>query len=260
MRTPRRPALLPGARGPRALLALGAALSVMLIANVLQVARLRRSAPRHRVALDHAATVGPVDGPPRSLLVLGDSAADGYGIADPEHALPFQVAAALAATGARVTVRSLATAGARTDDVLALQVPRLADTPPDVVVIGVGVNDALGRVPAARVRRRTAALLAAVADAAPAARVVLVPCPDLSAAPGLPAPLSWIVGWRCRGTARAQLAAAQDAGVAAVRWERRPMATEFGPDGFHPGVEGQRAVAGLILGSLERGQQVRSRP
>jgi lysophospholipase L1-like esterase len=207
-----------------------------------------RQAAASTEMLDHDLDL-PGRRPARRLTVVGDSAAAGHGIVSPDDALPRRLGRALAADGTAVTVRCLAVGGATAHDVLEQQVPALA--PSDVVVIGVGVNDALRRHPAAMVRRDTRGLLEAVAEVSPLAVRILVTCPDLGVAPGLPAAVRGVVGWRCRTVATAQCEVADDLGVAAVRLDRGVLQPElFGADGFHPGAEGIRELVELVVTHL----------
>lgn len=241
-----RPAGVAGARTIAA--GLVAATGLVAAATLVRIQRMRRTAAAHAGALDHTATVGTGDGPPVRLLVLGDSAARGYGLPDPESALPRLVAVRVAAATERpVAVASEATDGHRTADVLAVQVPSVADAQPDVVVVGVGVNDAIGRTPDGALAADTVALVQAIRAHAPSAGVVLMACPDLSGAPGFGWPLRVVVGWRCRRVARVQQAAlatvrASDDRLRVVHLPR-PDASMFGVDGFHPGVTAHTAMA-----------------
>jgi lysophospholipase L1-like esterase len=105
--------------------------------------RMRRAAAATEV-LDHRLDL-PGRAPARRVTVLGDSAAAGHGIGSADDALPRRLGRALHADGTAVEVRCLAADGAATRDVLEQQLPELEPT--DVVVVGVGVNDALRRQP-----------------------------------------------------------------------------------------------------------------
>lgn len=249
---PRRSVRPRGVVGARRVAAgLAGATGVLAAATLVRIQRMRRTAAVHGRSLDHTATIGAGEGPATRLLVLGDSAARGYGMADAAHALPNQVASRLAArTGRPVEVAAQATDGHRTADVLAEQVPVVAEAHPDVVVVGVGVNDAIGRTPDTPLAADTVALVRAVRARAPAAGIVLVACPDLSGAPGFGWPLRVVVGWRCRQVARVQQSAlapvcAADDRVRVVHLPR-PDASMFGVDGFHPGVTAHTAMAELV--------------
>ncbi|HEX2027614.1 MAG TPA: GDSL-type esterase/lipase family protein [Nitriliruptorales bacterium] len=233
---------------PSQLLA-GAAAGVVLH-NGLSVLRLRRIADRHDHRLVHDAVVGVRPGPPAHLAVLGDSAPAGMGLTDPASAYPHQLATRLADALARpVRLTCLARRGAGTRDVTAEQVPRLAGLRPDMVVISVGANDALGRRRPRQVRADTVALLAAVRAAAPDAAMLLGGAPDLGHAPGLPRPLRGLVGVACRAVARAQASAAADLRVPFGLLPPQPP-DSFGPDSFHGGPATHARAAELTVAAL----------
>lgn len=235
--------------------------TVLAGAAVIRIQRLRRTAGHHAHDLERTATVGQGPGDPVRLLVLGDSAARGYGLTDPASAFPQQLARRLAgAVGRRVAVTSLATDGHRTAEVLAEQVPLARAVRPDVVVVSVGVNDAIRRTPRGDLATATDDLLSGVAAAADGAVVAFVPCPDLSAAPGFGWPLAGVVGWACRRVARVQQRVAAGHALAIVPLPR-PDATMFGADGLHPGAAGHAAMAREVVdGLLARADAVLADP
>jgi lysophospholipase L1-like esterase len=194
----------------------------------------------------------PGRSPPRRLVVLGDSAAAGHGLPGPDVSLARRVGRGLVAADGRATaVRCVAVDGATTVELLATQLEAAADA--EVVVIGVGVNDAL--CPGRRILDAATALgevLRGVQNRAAAdASIVLLSCPDLSVAPGLPWVLRGVVGHRCRALAVAQARVATELGVPVVRAERTMLSRElFGPDGFHPGALGHERLAAEILAPM----------
>jgi lysophospholipase L1-like esterase len=212
------------------------------------------------VPLDHDLDL-PGRFPPRWLVVLGDSAAAGYDLPDAEMAIARRVGRGLQAVDGRATaVRSVAVDGARTGDVLSYQVD--AADGAEVVLLGVGVNDALRPgVATAEVAALTDQLLATVRDrAAEGAHIVFLTCPDLSAAPGLPRVLTPVVGARCRALARAQTEVAARHGVATIAASKPLLAPEvFGRDGFHPGPVGHALLAEQTL-ELLTGPRSSDRP
>lgn len=215
-----------------------------------QVARVARGVdPGGRG--DHEATLGTGLGEPLQLVLLGDSAVDGHGLRA-ATSLPRQVAARLAErTGRRVHVRSLAVSGATSEDVARSQLPLLrAAGDVDAIVIGVGVNDALRRVPAADVATWTAAIVDGLSSVAPRAAVAFVPCHDLTEAPGLGPVLRRVLGWRCRTVRRAQRGVLAERGVPIAASDRRAPAAMFGDDGLHPGESGLEVIASLAVGAL----------
>jgi lysophospholipase L1-like esterase len=242
--------------GPRLALVGSAVGAMVALRTASRVAAMRRAGRAWR-GLDHQ-TVIPGSEPVLHLVVLGDSAAAGHGLADAAQALPRQVGARLARrTGRAVEIEAHARSGADTCEVADEQVERIRQA--EVVVVGVGVNDALAPGRVRRVGQDTTRLLAAIRAQAPDADVVLLTCPDLGTAPGLPGALTPAVRWRCRMVAAAQASAAAQAGVPVVS-TAGPLPEEvFGADGFHPGpgaVEqlADRCVAVLCSRSDPRGE------
>lgn len=184
--------------------------------------------------------------------MLGDSAAAGHGLPDPDASLARRVGRGLVGSDGRETiVRFVAVDGATTAEVLATQIEATTDA--EVVLLGVGVNDALrpGRSIATAASALRAVLRATRHRAADNASIVLLVCPDLSVAPGLPWLLRAVVGRRCRALAVAQERVAADLGVAVVRADGALLSPElFGPDGFHPGSLGHERLCVQVLERL----------
>jgi lysophospholipase L1-like esterase len=227
----------------------GSAVGAMAALRVAsRVAALRR-AGRAPGKLDHQHVL-PGEEPVLRLVVLGDSAAAGHGLPDAAQALPRQVAARLVRrTGRAVRVEAHARSGADTAEVADRQAPLVDGA--EVVVIGVGANDALS--PGRRVqqvRDDTARMLAATRAHAPEADLVLLTCPDLGTAPGLPRALAPAVRWRCRTVAVAQMQAAAEAGARVVATAGPLPAEVFGDDGFHPGPAAVERLAERTVASL----------
>lgn len=241
---------------------LGFGLASVTAHNVQRVVRLRQHARSLRTDLDHDGAFGSGVGAPIGLWVLGDSASDGYGLPEPDHAFPRHVATALAsATSRRVAVTSLGRDGARIAQVAATQAPLLRPTA-DAVVVLVGANDVFGRRSAAQVDRDVATMLDAVARASEGAVVAVAGCPDFGRAPGFPQPLRMLLGWRCRVVARAMAAACSRAGVPFVDLVPGTAPELFGADGVHPGREGSMAAAAAVVEALvaAAGDAVTARP
>jgi hypothetical protein len=218
-----------------------------------QLRRLREAGARVPALAHDTLLAGPGGAAATcTLVVVGDSAAAGHGLPDADAGLARQVGRRLVSrTGRAVEVVSLAVDGATTEDVHRDQVPSI---PPraTVVLVGVGVNDAIrGRTPA-RVREVTERLLGAMRRQAPLAAVVLLSCPDLAAAPGLPAVLRPAFGRSCRRVAAAQRAVAARLDVAVAPADGHLPATAFGPDGFHPGPIGIAMLADRVDAELRR--------
>jgi lysophospholipase L1-like esterase len=189
--------------------------------------------------------------PERRLVVLGDSAAAGHGLPDPETGLARSIARRLHADDGRTThVVSVARDGATTADVRRDQLAAVGDA--THAVLGVGANDALRGSSVARSASELEVLLSElVRTVGDRSRVVLVGCPDLSVAPGLPRAVRPLVGWRCRAIARGQARVAARLGVPLLPLPRRDLVPEtFGPDGFHPGPVGHARMAEAVAAAL----------
>ena len=227
------------------------ALLAASVASGLHAARgVRRMRARAAevAPLEHAVDL-PGRFRPRSVVMLGDSAAAGHGLDTADEAVPRRVARALVAVDGRATaVRSVAVDGATTGDVLRTQVDAARGA--DVVLLGVGANDAFKAYrSSAEVADTTHRLLTAIREvAAPEARIVFHTCPDLSMAPGLPVVLRPAVGWRCRRIAEAQHAVAAMDGIPVADLPRERISPEvFGSDRFHPGAVGHARLAERVV-------------
>ena len=213
---------------------------------------LRRLRERGAVVapLEHQLLL-PGQGPERRLVVLGDSAAAGHGLPDAEAGLARLTGRRMHARDGRPTrVLSLARDGATTATVRSEQLGAI-DGATDVV-LGVGANDALRGVSVARSSSELALLLSElIRIVGDRTRVVLVGCPDLSVAPGLPRAVQPLVGWRCRAIAGGQARVAARLGVPLLPLARRALGPEtFGPDGFHPGPVGHARMAEGVATAL----------
>jgi lysophospholipase L1-like esterase len=200
------------------------------------------------------ANLGEEGKPPLRVILLGDSSALGVGVDTVEQTVGGQLAAMLAAAGARVTLSTVAVAGARCSD-LATQVARAQVGPrADVAVVLVGTNDAAHLVRPGEAAASLATAVRRLRDAGTA--VVVGTCPDLSAIRAVAPPLRQIAGWYGRRVARAQGHAARSAGASVV-----DLGALVGPvfradagmlchDGFHPSADGYRVIAFALYPQL----------
>ncbi len=186
---------------------------------------------------------GSYDGEPVSFVVLGDSAAAGLGVSEPDETPGALLAAGLAELGERpVRLTTLAESGARSSD-LARQVEAALVELPHVALIIIGGNDVTHQVrPAVSVRLLDEAVRT-LRDAGCA--VVVGTCPDLGTIEPIPQPLRWLVRRASRQLAAAQTVAVIEAGARSVslgpilgpefRAAPRDM---FATDRFHPSAAG----------------------
>jgi lysophospholipase L1-like esterase len=174
------------------------------------------------------------DGPHLRLLILGDSAAAGVGVASQAEALSGQLVANLVADY-RVSWKLLAQSGFDTTQVMAM-VDRTATEPFDAVLVSVGVNDVTGGLSAKEWGANMARLLDLLLWKYGARYVLLAPVPPMHAFPALPQPLRWYLGRRAR---RFNQALAE---LASSRVDCQLQTSDFllqhdslAADGFHPG-------------------------
>jgi lysophospholipase L1-like esterase len=194
-------------------------------------------------------------GAPVDLALLGDSAACGYGMPDPEHTPGALLAAGLAEIAERpVRVGMHAVVGAQTRD-LDGQIDRALETPPDVTVIIVGTNDVTHSVRPSTSVRTLGEAVRRLREAG--SEVVVGTCPDLGTVRPIAPPLRHVARTLSRRLAAGQTVAVVEAGGTTVslgsllgpEFDREP-GHYFGPDQFHPSVAGYQSVAAALLPSV----------
>lgn len=224
-----------------------AALGPLLFAQGRYV---RRVTPR----LPEAA--GPRDGsvgngPPLRVLVVGDSAAAGVGVATQHDALAGHLASALAATH-RVRWKLLARTGLTTRELVDWLAAEPTE-PFDVAVTSLGVNDVTGGVPPARWLAQQTELVRLLAARFQVGHAILSAVPPMERFPALPQPLAWYLGRRAKrlNTALAGWAGAQPHCTflrVDLPLERHLMAA----DGFHPGAAACAVWAAQVAAAVRQ--------
>jgi lysophospholipase L1-like esterase len=194
-------------------------------------------------------------GEPLSVLVLGDSAAVGYGMESAEDTPPGMIGAGLShMCGRPVRITSLARVGAQSS-ALDGQVSEGLTAEPDLAVIVVGTNDVTHRVrPSESVRLLDAAVRRLRAAGC---EVVVGTCPDLGSIKPVPHPLRLVAREWSRRLAAAQTIAVVEAGGRSVSLATLlgPSFTAapgelFGPDRFHPSAAGYASMVAALLPSM----------
>lgn len=179
------------------------------------------------------------------LLILGDSAAAGVGVATQAEALSGQLVAQLA-EDFTVSWRLLAHSGLDTQGVRGLVEASPAERF-DAVVVSVGVNDVTGRVSARQWIAGMEHLIELLQRKYQARYVVVSRVPPLHAFPALPPPLRGYLGRRARHfNRRLTMLVSQHAHSVLLDNELELHRDMMAADGFHPGV----AIYALWAASL----------
>ena len=228
-------------------------LAVLVGAEVLIAINGPELEPREPFEL--SGVVGAGDEPPLRVAWIGDSISAGVGASDEASTVPHVVARRL---GRPVDLDVFAISGARVEDALELQAPRLAafEPPPDVVVVEIGANDVTHLTGGGAFRRDYEAVLDA-ALATGAKQVLALGIPAFGTTPRFLQPLRAIVGWRARRLDEEvrEAAAARDvvyvdiAGVTEPAFGADPE-RHYSTDDFHPSDEGYLLWAEAVVGAL----------
>jgi acyl-CoA thioesterase I len=178
-------------------------------------------------------------------VVLGDSTAQGLGAPGPKGGYVGQALSQLRrTTGQHWRVINLSVSGALTRDVLAEQIPPLADEQPDLVTCGAGANDILFSAPA-KVFADLRELLAAVPD-----NTVLLDLPLLTGFWGIVGRISVPYISRMNRVVH-EVALQRDLPVAEVSAHfTPPWAGKFSCDNFHPSQDGYRDWTRALLAAV----------
>lgn len=190
-------------------------------------------------------------GPPLDLLILGDSAAAGVGVATQAEALSGRLAAVLGESF-RVSWKLAARTGMRARDAVA----ELEAAPPerfDVAVTSVGVNDVTHGTGATSWIDRHGRIVALLRSKFQTAHIILCCVPPMHLFPALPQPLRWYLGERAKRFNRALEAFAQSCGSCEFAAPDFPMEPAYmAADGFHPGSRAYTLWAGHVGGVVRR--------
>jgi len=177
----------------RATLLGAGALATTLAAEVM-AARRHRFVPAEP-PLEISGTIGPEDGDPLTLVVLGDSSVAGVGADAAEDTLTYGVAKALS-DQYRVSLHALGVSGSRLSHVVLDQLPQVEGLEPDIVLVCVGTNDVTHGTTLREAKRQLRLLVAGLAEAAPNARVIVSGLPPAETAAAFHRPLRDLLGLR----------------------------------------------------------------
>lgn len=199
---------------------------------------LRRTTPRQPDAAGPLEGTVAGEGDPLRLIAFGESTVAGMGARTHETGLAGQLALALSRdTGRRVDWTVVARSGINARQCRTELVPKLAGRRAGVVMIALGVNDAIELHTARRwvsdIEKLIEDIRAEVGDAL----VLLAGVPPLDYFPALPQPLSFVLGARSVALERASLVMAKKLKrvvYVPFRIERERGGDLFCADGFHP--------------------------
>lgn len=189
------------------------------------------------------------NGPLLRVLILGDSAAAGVGVASQADALAGRLVHCLSGDF-RIDWRLEATTGHKTKDAL-LRLAQIEPQPFDAVIVSLGVNDVTGLSSVASWRSGQRDLREQLSRRFATPLIVCCGLPPMHAFPALPQPLRWILGRRAR-----RFDAALRADIAedpAVHFFSLPFTGDISViavDGFHPGPEVYRQWAAGVAEML----------
>ncbi|MDX6276262.1 MAG: hypothetical protein QOJ72_390 [Nocardioidaceae bacterium] len=185
-------------------------------------------------------------------LVIGDSAAVGYGMVTSDTTPAGQIGLGVAhVLDAPVEMRCRAVVGAQTSDLME-QIDLAGDFQPDVAVIVVGTNDVTHQVRPSTSARQLAEVVTRLSEAG--CEVVVGTCPDLGTVRPIRQPLRLVARLLSRQLAREQTVAVVNAGGRAVSLagllgkvfdEKRDIM--FGADRFHPSATGYANMVSVLI-------------
>jgi lysophospholipase L1-like esterase len=199
-----------------------------------------------------------LEGEPVRLVLLGDSAACGYGMPDAHHTPGALLAAGIAEIASRpVRVGMHAMVGAKSRDLEAQidEALESAPEPPEVAVIIIGANDVTHSVSPSDSVRLLADAVRRLREVG--SEVVVGTCPDLGTVRPIAPPLRQVARILSRRLAAAQTIAVVEAGGTTVsmgallgpEFDSEP-GHYFGPDRFHPSQAGYQSVVTALLPSV----------
>jgi lysophospholipase L1-like esterase len=230
----------------RATLLGAGALATTLAAEVI-AARRRRFLPSDP-PLEISGTIGPEDGEPLTLVVLGDSSVAGVGADAAEDTLTYGVAKALS-DQYRVTLHALGVSGSKLCDVVGTQLPGVAGLDADIVLVCAGTNDITHGTRIREVRRQLRLLVAGLAEVAPEAKVIVSGLPPAETSFAFHRPLRDLLGLRALLFTRLYRAELTPHGISVFDIARLTRAAfrgkkeMFSADLFHPSSAGYAFLA-----------------
>jgi lysophospholipase L1-like esterase len=234
---------------------LGAGALATTLAAEIMAARRHRFVPAHP-PLEISGTIGPEDGDPLTLVVLGDSSVAGVGADAAEDTLTYGVAKALS-DRYRVSLHALGVSGSRLANVVSQQLPQVEGLEPDMVLVCVGTNDVTHGTTLREARRQLRLLVDGLAEFAPDAKVIVSGLPPAETAVAFHRPLRDLIGLRALLFTRLYRAELAPHGISVFDIAKLTKSAfhgkreMFSADMFHPSSAGY-AFLGTIYGRAVR--------
>ena len=211
---------------------------------------LRRTTPRLPDAAGPLTGTVSGEGEPLRLIALGESTVAGMGARTQEAALAGQLALAVQrATRRSVAWEVVARSGINARQCQVELVPKLTGRRADVVMIALGVNDAIELHTARRWTSDIEKLIEDVRAKVGDALVLLSGVPPLDDFPALPQPLSFVLGARSASLGRASLEMVnrlRRVVYVPFQIDNQRRREFFSADGFHPSELGYREWAAQL--------------
>jgi lysophospholipase L1-like esterase len=204
---------------------------------------------------DPSGSLGPLDGRPLLMVVLGDSTCTGPGVRGPSEIWCRLIATRIADRGHRVTIRSFAAGGATSSSVLKTQVPEAEKLTADVTFIAVGTNDVTHQVSLSTLEKNLDETVRRMTQVS--SLVLVAGIGDLGTVPRLLPPLRQLASRRGRRADTVQaLVAKRHGAIKADLWGAasdafRTDRSIFSADLFHPTAAGHRVWADAAWEALE---------
>jgi lysophospholipase L1-like esterase len=241
-------------------IALGALVILVAYAG-WEYARFRRTldaADLPPIPLDIERSYGgaPTDGDPYTVVVLGDSTAQGIGADSPEETFGALVARRLAGEGTAVRFVNLGVSGATAGEVLAGQVPRVPALEPDLVLLSVGANDVTSWRAADEYAWTMREIVGRLRETG--ARLAVLNVPAIVSVPLLPLPVRWALDVRTREYNARLRELRREIGFTLVpiyedtREAFERDRTHFAADEYHPSSKGYALWADVIRAAVRR--------
>ncbi|MEJ2368641.1 MAG: SGNH/GDSL hydrolase family protein [Acidobacteriota bacterium] len=219
----------------------------------LEAWRVRRRTPRLSEPPGPPAGLTKGAGIPRRLVVLGESPVAGIGLADHREGLAARCAAILnESNGEAVAWQALGKSGITAREAASELVPGLGSKRVDLLVIALGVNDAISLHSSGRFRRDMKSLLAAAVRETGGSPTIVAGIPPVKYFPALPQPLRFFLGLRaeCLDAVLPEVVRSfENLRYVPTRFEGGRSL--FAPDGFHPGSRGFEVWAERLAPVME---------